>query len=111
MPALSPRKVMLVDDGRAAVSSGLAALQASGYSAVGFTNPALALAEFRKHARQYVLVVSDIRMPGMSGFELARRICEIKHRSIAHGKLPNFGTGAVGQDRWSSEATLFPAMI
>lgn len=74
---LSPRKVMLVDDERAALASGLAALQASGYSAAGFTDPAKALAEFRKNARQYALVISDIRMPGISGFELARRICEI----------------------------------
>ena len=75
---LFPRKVMLIDAERGVVARGLAALQASGYGAVGFTDPAKALAEFRKNSRHYDLVISDIRMPRISGFELARRICEIK---------------------------------
>lgn len=76
---LFPRTVMIIDADRAAVARGLAALQASGYCAVGFIDPSKALAEFRKNARQYALIISDMRMPRMSGFELARRIYEIKH--------------------------------
>ncbi|AFU59794.1 putative signal transduction response regulator, receiver domain protein [Candidatus Nitrososphaera gargensis Ga9.2] len=34
-----------------------------------FTSPIKALAHFEKHANEYTLVLSDIRMPGMSGME------------------------------------------
>lgn len=74
---LSPGKVMLIGSENAAIAKGLAALQASGYGASGFTDPAKALAEFRRNPKQYALVVSDMRLPCMSGFQLARRICEI----------------------------------
>lgn len=73
-----PRKVMLVDDEQDIIATGSAALQANGYRVDGFTDPALALAEFRKNARQYALVISDIRMPHMSGFQLARSVQDIR---------------------------------
>jgi CheY-like chemotaxis protein len=39
-----------------------------------FTNPVLALENFQKNPQGYVIVISDIRMPGMSGFQLVRAI-------------------------------------
>lgn len=39
-----------------------------------FTDPILALEDFQKNPHGYALVISDIRMPGMSGFQLIREI-------------------------------------
>jgi YesN/AraC family two-component response regulator len=38
----------------------------------------LALQHFRINAANYHLVISDIRMPGMNGFEFARKVKEIR---------------------------------
>jgi DNA-binding NtrC family response regulator len=42
-----------------------------------FTNPEEALQSFKSNAESYCLVVSDIRMPGLSGMQLARKVKEV----------------------------------
>ena len=42
-----------------------------------FTNPEEALQSFKSNAESYCLLLSDIRMPGMSGIQLARKVKEI----------------------------------
>ena len=53
-------------------------LRQVGLNVFGFTDPYLALEHFRINCKDYILVVSDIRMPGMNGFEFVRNIREIK---------------------------------
>ena len=53
-------------------------LRQVGLNVFGFTDPNLALEHFRINCKDYILVVSDIRMPGMNGFEFVRNIREIK---------------------------------
>ena len=45
------------------------ALQKHGYNVFGFTDPLLALEHFRINHSTYSLVISDLRMPVMNGFE------------------------------------------
>lgn len=54
------------------------ALSKYGYTVFGFTDPALALEHFKTNARDYALVISDVRMPQMNGFELAEKVKAIK---------------------------------
>jgi DNA-binding NtrC family response regulator len=75
---LNPRKVMIVDDEPDVVTAIELALKSSGYKSDGFTDPEKAFEKFRNNSREYALVISDIRMPGMNGFELARNIIKIK---------------------------------
>ena len=42
-----------------------------------FTNPEEALQTFQSHSGDYCLMLSDIRMPGLSGIKLARKVKEI----------------------------------
>ncbi len=42
-----------------------------------FTNPEEALQDFQSKSGDYCLMLSDIRMPGMSGIKLARKVKEI----------------------------------
>jgi DNA-binding NtrC family response regulator len=42
-----------------------------------FTNPEEALQSFKSNAESYCLVLSDVRMPGFSGIQLAKKVKEI----------------------------------
>jgi DNA-binding NtrC family response regulator len=68
----APKKVMIVDDERDIVAIMELALRSNGYGAAGFSSPGKALEEIRNNG-EYALVISDIRMPSMNGFELARK--------------------------------------
>jgi CheY-like chemotaxis protein len=49
-----------------------------GYVVDSFTDPAEALDRFRKNPQLYSLILTDIKMPGMSGSELANRARKIR---------------------------------
>lgn len=53
-------------------------LKAWRFDADPFTSPIEALAHFKKNPSSYSLVITDIRMPDMSGLELAKHMLEIK---------------------------------
>lgn len=73
-----PQSILVVDDELDIVIIFRQALSKQGYSVFGFTDPALALEHFKLNAKDYRLVITDIRMPHMSGFELAASIKAIK---------------------------------
>jgi DNA-binding NtrC family response regulator len=49
----------------------------NGFLVGAFTNPEEALQNFQSHSEDYCLMLSDIRMPGISGIKLARKVKEI----------------------------------
>jgi DNA-binding NtrC family response regulator len=49
-------------------------LQRHGYNVFGFTDPYLALEHFKINHSIYSLVISDLRMPSMSGFQFIQNI-------------------------------------
>lgn len=73
-PLIAPKKVIVVDDEPDIVAAIELVLKNHGYRADGFTNPERAVEEIRSNSRAYALVISDIRMPGMNGFDLARNV-------------------------------------
>jgi DNA-binding response OmpR family regulator len=66
------RRLLLVDDEQDITLILCKVLQKSGFEVVSFNDPLLALQHFKP--RYYDLVILDIRMPKMNGFELYLQI-------------------------------------
>jgi DNA-binding NtrC family response regulator len=71
------RMIQVVDDEFDIVNVIKLYLQGKGLNVFGFTDPLLALEHFRINCQNYMLIISDIRMPGMNGFEFVRKVREI----------------------------------
>ena len=52
-------------------------IETCGYTNEGFTSPVKALEKFRENPDAFSLALVDIRMPGMTGVELAKEIRKI----------------------------------
>jgi DNA-binding NtrC family response regulator len=53
------------------------ALHSHGFKVSAFTDPIMALEDFKVNCKDCSLILSDIRMPGMNGYELVKRTKEI----------------------------------
>jgi two-component SAPR family response regulator len=72
-------KIMVVDDDFGISVLVKTTLQKSGFENVfAFTKPSLALEHFKINHKEYCLVIADIRMPEMNGFEFARSVSRVK---------------------------------
>lgn len=78
MTAKHPRIVIVDDESDNLYILRSALFKATGHETISFTDPLKALDYFRQNADLCALVVTDIRMPGMSGFDLARLIRRIR---------------------------------
>ncbi|HEY7573162.1 MAG TPA: response regulator [Nitrososphaeraceae archaeon] len=70
--------MLVVDDDYDIASLIKIGLQKIGLSASSFTDPSLALEEFGKKPSDHELVISDVRMPSMNGYEFVKQIKKIK---------------------------------
>jgi len=73
-PESGAQRVLFVDDEEPLAFLARRALSRLGYDVSTFTNPAKALAAFRADPQRFDVVVSDLSMPQMSGFDLAREL-------------------------------------
>jgi len=72
---MKKKKIMLVEDEEDIATVFGMVLVRGGYEVDSFTNPVLALKKFK--AGSYDLIILDIKMPEMDGFELRRQIKKI----------------------------------
>jgi len=77
LSSLSARSIIIVDDELELASLFKTFLKNQGYNVVSFTDPILALEYFKETAGQHSLIITDLRMPGMCGIDLANKIREI----------------------------------
>jgi PAS domain S-box-containing protein len=70
--------VMIVDDERALVALAEETLAQLGYEPVGFDSSVAALQAFRAEPKRFDLVLTDERMPDLTGTELAREIRQLR---------------------------------
>ena len=69
--------VLLVDDEIDILNLFKEVLSVNGINARAFTNPELALEELEENHAKYKLVISDIRMSPISGFEFIKKLRDI----------------------------------
>jgi PAS domain S-box-containing protein len=78
-PQSRSEHILYVDDEEALVFLATRLLERRGYRVSGFTNAITALKQFRENPGEFDVLVTDLSMPGMSGFELTEEI----HRTRA----------------------------
>lgn len=66
--------IVLVDDNEDMLQIFHAYLTKNGYNVHTFSDPKMAYEHIKYAPREFAVLLSDIRMPGMSGFELARNV-------------------------------------
>jgi PAS domain S-box-containing protein len=72
----SGEHVMYIDDEESLVFLAQRVLERMGYRVSGFSDPVQALATFLQSPDEFDVVVTDLSMPGMSGFNLSRALLE-----------------------------------
>jgi DNA-binding NtrC family response regulator len=70
-------KLLIVDDDYDIVQVLKMGLLKKGFSVEAFTNPKEALQSFKSDAESYCLVLSDMRMPALSGIQLSKKVKEV----------------------------------
>jgi DNA-binding NtrC family response regulator len=70
-------KLLIVDDDSDIVQVLKMGLLKNGFAVEAFTNPQEALQSFKSDAESYCLVLSDMRMPLLSGIQLSKKVKEI----------------------------------
>ncbi len=71
-------RILIVDDESSIVNLHKTVLQRLGYRVTATTNSEEALEKIRLHPEQFDLLITDQTMPGLSGFELAKKVLQIK---------------------------------
>ena len=71
------KSILLVDNEPDIIYLFKYALESRNYDVYDFTNPLNALEDYKLNCAQYGLVISDIQMPEMTGFDLLKNIRKI----------------------------------
>jgi len=70
-------KIMVIDDEVDILRLVRLALERWGYLVEAFNNPLNALEHFKNNPASYSLILSDIRMPGLDGIQLAKEMLKV----------------------------------
>ena len=70
--------ILILDDEFEIMTLLKMALERQKYSVCGFIEPLTALEHFKINCTKYGLVISDIRMPAMNGFDFVKNIRQIR---------------------------------
>ncbi len=70
-------RLLIVDDDYDIVQVLKMGLVKNGFLVEAFTNPQEALQSFKSDAESYCLVLSDMRMPALSGIQLSKKVKEV----------------------------------
>ena len=98
------KRVLLVDDEPDLNLTLKMVLEANGFKVDSFTDPLSALENFKEEAGMYGLLILDMKMPQMNGFELYRQIKKIDDKA----KVCFLTAGEMDYEQFGKE--LFPAL-
>ena len=71
------RSILVVDDEYDILDIIRQCLQLDGFKVCTFADPLAALEHFYSNSKDHNIVISDIRMPGMNGYEFAKQVKNI----------------------------------
>jgi len=103
VPQGGGQRVLFVDDEEPLVRLATETLEELGYAPVGFTSSAAALEAFRADPKGFDAVITDERMPGMSGSALIRAVRGIR-RSVPIVLVSGYAGGMVATRAHSAGA-------
>jgi DNA-binding NtrC family response regulator len=69
--------ILIIDDEPDILGIFKQSLERAGYSTYGFVNASAAFEHYMQNRQSYQIIISDVRMPGMTGLELARKVRKI----------------------------------
>ncbi len=72
--------ILLIDDEQELATLYDTYLQMSGFKTMSFTDPSLAFEYYKQNVEKYCLVLTDLRMPGISGIDLANKIRKLNSK-------------------------------
>lgn len=73
----NPLSILIVDDEEELAALFKHSVTSMGLDALSFTNPLLAFEYFKNNNNKFSLVITDLRMPGICGLELAKKVKEL----------------------------------
>ncbi len=74
------RSVIIVDDEPELASLFKTFLKNEGYDVISFTDPVLALEYYKETSDKHSLIITDLRMPGICGIDLAKKVREFDNK-------------------------------
>ena len=75
----SSLSILVVDDEEELATFFQHAIEAMGLGAISFTDPLPAFEYFKDNPNKIQSVITDLRMPGISGLELTKKVSELNH--------------------------------
>jgi DNA-binding NtrC family response regulator len=75
---VSSKFILVLDDEKDIVAVMAGFLRKQGLNVHAFTDPVAALEDFGQNSQDCALVISDIRMPKMNGFQFARAVRQLR---------------------------------
>ena len=71
------RSIIVVDDEIELATLFKTFLNQQGFNTISFVDPVLALEYFKETSDKHSLIITDLRMPGLNGLELAKKVREL----------------------------------
>ena len=77
MMSSATRSIIVVDDEIELATLFKTFLNQQGFNTISFVDPVLALEYFKETSDKHSLIITDLRMPGLNGIELAKKVREL----------------------------------
>ncbi len=93
------QRILVLDDEPVLVNVTATTLRKNGFVVTAFNSPEVGLQRFAETPFDFDLVITDVAMPGMSGFDVATRILELRPDIplvLMSGDFERFGADALG---------------
>lgn len=105
-PSWNHKTILLVDDQIDVLITIKSMLQTCGYSVDALNDPLLAVEHFSRRSHEYGIVISDMKMPFMSGFEFIKQVTTINPEIVTFVMSASDGLKDINKDVLYSSALI-----